>query len=108
MIRSLFLVIFLLLAGGAVQAADFHAEVVEWVIEPCMEVAAALDVKKYKEDQLKLGIKRKHLVEIMVASRDAASRDLADKMKAGAKWEARRAAYPIMLKMCLRGLPGMK
>ena len=36
------------------RGADPHAEVVEWVTRPCMEVAAALDVRSYKEDQFEL------------------------------------------------------
>ncbi len=89
-------------------ADDFHAEVVEWVIEPCMEVAAALDVKSMKEEDLGLGIKREHVAELMVASRGAAIRDLSSKMKASASWDDRSTAYPIMLKYCLGELPGMK
>ncbi len=54
------------------QKADFHAEVLEWVIEPCMEVAAALDVKKYDEETIKAGVKRTHIAKLMLATRDAA------------------------------------
>lgn len=89
-------------------ATDFHAEVTEWVVEPCMEVAAALDVKKYKKESIDLGIKREQIAKLMVASREAATRKLAGQMKADATWEARRAAYPIMLKLCVQQLPGMK
>ena len=44
----------------------------------------------------------------MVASRDASTRDLSKKMKRGATWSDRSAAYPIMLKLCLAALPEMK
>ena len=81
--------------------ADFHAEVMQWVIEPCMEVAAALGVKSYDRDQIDVGIKREHVAQLMTASRDSAARDLAGKMKASATWEDRRAAYPLMLEICL-------
>ena len=92
----------------AARGADPHAEIMEWVIEPCMEVAAALDVTSYEADQIEMGIKREHIAELMTASRDAATRDVASKMKAGTTWEARRAAYPVMLRLCLQQLPGMK
>ena len=49
--------------------ADFHAEVVEWVIEPCMAVSAALDLPKLKKTDLDMGIKREHIVKLMVVSR---------------------------------------
>ena len=90
------------------QESKFHAEVVEWVIEPCMEVAAALDVKTYKAETVEMGIKRTHIAKLMVASRDAATRRLAGQMKASATWEDRRAAYPIMLNLCLRQFTGRK
>ncbi len=82
-------------------AEDFYTEVLEWVVEPCMEVAAALSVKEYDEDALEMGIKRSHIAEIMTASREAATREMAGKMRASAPWSARRAAYPIMLQVCL-------
>lgn len=90
------------------QGTDPYGEVVEWVIRPCMEVAAALDVKSNGQDRIELGIKREHIAEVMTASREAATRDVAPKMKAGGPWEARRAAYPITLRLCLQQLPGMK
>ena len=37
---------------ASAQEADRYAEVLEWVIEPCMEVAVALGVKEYRRDQL--------------------------------------------------------
>lgn len=95
-----------LIAGAEIaraQESDFHAEVLEWVIEPCMEVGAAIDVKKYDEETIKAGVKRTHIAKLMVASRDAATRQLSGKMKTGSPWENRRAAYPIMLRLCLAG-----
>lgn len=83
------------------QADDNHAELIEWVFAPCMEVAAALDVGELEQDQLDLGIKREHIAELMLASRDAAIRKVSGKMKAGATWEVRRAAYPVLLRHCL-------
>ncbi|MCY4558946.1 MAG: hypothetical protein OXF79_21740 [Chloroflexi bacterium] len=85
------------------QKADFHAEVLEWVIEPCMEVGAPLDVKKYDQETIEAGVKRIHIAKLMVASRDAATPQLSGKMKAGSPWQNRRAAYPIMLRLCLAG-----
>ena len=70
--------------GAPAYGADPHAEVMEWVIEPCMEVSAALGVKSYEEDQIESGIKRAHIAQVMAASRDSAARDVASKMKATA------------------------
>lgn len=93
-----------LIAGAEVARAQepkFHSEVIEWVIEPCMEVAAALDVTKYDQETIKAGVKRTHIAQLMVASRESATRQMSRKMRAGASWEDRRAAYPIMLKLCV-------
>ena len=94
----------LVLACAPVQAEspDIHAEVMEWVIEPCMEVSATLDMKSYTEEQIESGIKRTHIAQVMAASRDAAARDVASKMKTSATWRERRAAYPVMLRICLQ------
>ena len=86
------------------QDDDFHAEVMEWVIEPCMEVAAAYGVKSLDRESIELGMKREHVALVMAASRDSAARDLSSKMSPTATWEERRAAYPHMLKFCLLGL----
>lgn len=88
-------------AGSAAAQSALHDEIVEWVFEPCMEVAAALDVGSMDRESVELGIKREHIAELMLASRDAAIRDVVRKMKAGATWEERRAAYPVMLRMCV-------
>ena len=83
------------------QAATFTDEIVEWVIEPCMEVAAALDVARYDKETIDAGVKRTHIADVMVASREAATEQMAGQIKAGASWEARRAAYPLLLKLCI-------
>ena len=100
-------VVAVLLAGMAIASVrgdDFHAEVMEWVIEPCMGVAAAYGVKSFDREQLDFGMKREYVAQIMTASRDTAARDLSSKMAPSATWQDRRAAYPIMLKLCLQGL----
>lgn len=91
-----------LIAGVAVipaQGDDFQAEVMEWVVEPCMEVAAAYGVKSFDREQIDLGMKREHVAQIMAASRESAARELAANIKG--TWEKRRAAYPLMLDICL-------
>ena len=95
-------------AGAFAQDVDPHAELLEWVFEPCMEVSAAFGVKDYEQDQIEMGVKREHIALLMLASRDSAIRDVATKMKAGTTWEARRTAYPVLLRLCLAQLPGMK
>lgn len=91
------------LACNSASAAepDLVAEATEWVFEPCMEVAAALDVKTYDRDTIDSGIKRTHIAQVMLASREAAIQQVVSKMRAGTSWEARRAAYPTMLKLCI-------
>lgn len=66
-----------------------------------MEVAAALDVKSYDRETIDSGVKRTHIAQVMLGSRDAAIREVVAKMKPGTSWEARRAAYPVMLKLCI-------
>ena len=89
-------------------ASDFHAEIMEWVIEPCMEVAAALDVKTYRREQLDMGIKREQIAQLLAADRSDGAQNLADSMNADAPWENRSAAYVVMLKLCVQRLPGME
>ena len=69
-----------------------------------MEVAAALDLETLDKSALDMGIRRTDIAQIMTASRDAVSRDLAGKIKASATWEERSAAYPMMLELCLAGI----
>ena len=80
---------------------DLHAEVLEWVFAPCMEVAAAVDVDGLDQESVDLGIGRRHIAQLMLASRDSAIRELTGKMNANAAWEERRAANPALLRMCL-------
>ena len=47
-------IVVLLALSASSQAADFHDEVNEWVIEPCMEVAAALGVTTVDRDSLEM------------------------------------------------------
>ena len=83
------------------QEQDNHAELIEWVFAPCMEVAAALDVGDLDSESRELGIERQHISQLMLASRDAAIREVSAEMKADATWEERRAAYPALLRLCL-------
>ena len=94
----------IIVAQATETSADFHAEIVEWVVQPCMEVAAALDLPTLNKNDLDIGIRRTDIAQIMTASRDAVTRDLAGKMKASATWEERSAAYPMMLEICLAGI----
>ena len=68
--------------GIQAHSADYADELREWVIGPCTEVSAALDVGDLDKDSLDLGIKRTDIAQLMVASRDSAVQDLAGKMKA--------------------------
>ena len=97
------------LAPGIASAAEEHtAEIMEWIIEPCMEVAVAIEVKNLDRDTLATGVKRSHLAKIMSADREAAARRLAKSMKKGATWKQRSDVYPAMLRMCIRNIKGWK
>ncbi len=89
--------------ASAAHSNDIRAELVEWVIDPCMQVGAAASVNEYDREAIDLGIKREHIAEIMLASRESYIKDLLSKMNKDTTWEARRAAYPIMLKLCVLG-----
>ena len=65
------------------------------------QVAAALEVNKYDRETIDSGVKRTHIAQVMLGSRDAAIREVVAKMKPDASWESRRAAYPVMLKLCI-------
>ena len=72
---------------SAAQAADYHAEVIEWALEPCMMVRAALDAQDLDEETLNMGITLEHIVHVMVAEKDAAVRDLVKNMDPDLPWK---------------------
>ncbi len=96
-----------LLAGQA-QATDYREEIIEWVVRPCMEVAAALEVDVYEKKAIDSGIKRSFVAEMMVANRAVNVENLANKMTPGMSWEQRRMAYPPMLTLCIRGFLALR
>ena len=83
------------------QSKDIHSELTEWVFDPCMQVAAAIEVNIYDQETINSGVKRKHIAEIMLASRQSAISEAVKLMKKNATWKERSAAYPFMLKVCL-------
>ena len=92
---------------AAQKQADLHAEVLEWVFQPCMEAGAAFSVKSMDQEKVDLGIKRRHIAKVMLASRDAAIKELVGKLS-NSSWDARRKIYPLMLRLCLSQIDGMK
>ncbi len=90
------------------QAADFHAEVIEWALEPCLTVRAALDAQDMDEEAMEMGVRLKHVVQLMVAEKDAAARDLVKNMDPDTPWKKRAAGYVAMLRLCLMQTPGLK
>ena len=98
----------MMMAIAQAQATDYSDEIREWVIDPCMQVGAALDAKAMDQESRDLGIKRSHIAQMMIASREGSIQELAGKMKSASTWKARRAVYPLMLKLCLSNLPAMK
>ena len=93
---------------SAAQAADYHAEVIEWALEPCMMVRAALDAQDLDEEVLDMGIKLEHIVQLMVAEKDAAARDLVKNMDSDWPWKKRAGAYVATLRLCLMQTPDLK
>ena len=89
------------------EGVTIHDEVMEWVIEPCVQVAAAVGVKDMERESVDLGIKREHLAKIMAASREQSAQAIVDLMKDDTTWEERRAVYPTMLKMFLSQIEGL-
>lgn len=89
-------------------AADFHAEVMEWAIEPCMTVRAALDAEDLDQATIDAGVKLEHIVMIMVAEKNKAARDLVRNMKPNTPWKKRAAGYAAALRLCLLATPGLK
>ncbi len=94
--------ILMLLTGiSHAQSNDLNAEVIEWVIDPCMQVAAAIEVESYDQEIVESGVKMEHIAKLMLASRDSEINDVVAKMKANSSWKERSAAYSVMLKLCL-------
>ncbi len=89
-------------------AADFHAEVMEWAIEPCMTVRAALDAADLDEATIDAGVKLEHIVTIMAAEKSKGARDLVRNMKPNTPWKQRAAGYAAALRLCLLATPGLK
>ena len=89
-------------------AADFHAEVMEWAIEPCVMVRAALDAEDVDEETIEMGVRLKHVVPIMLAEKEAAARELVKTMKPDMPWKKRAAFYVATLRVCLMQTPGLK
>ena len=87
--------------SSTAQSADIHAEIIEWVYAPCMEVAAALAVGNLDKENVDLGIKRHQIATVMLESTDADIRDISKDLNAETPWETRRAAYPLFLRFCL-------
>ena len=75
---------------------------IEWFFDSCMQVVAALGVKDYDRESIDLGIKRKDIAALMLASRNAEIQKVLTAMDVDASWQECRAAYPILLKYCLK------
>ena len=78
--------------------AEIREEILEWVIEPCMAVAAALDV-----DELHHDAKRELIAHVLILQVTEMIREIVEGTLPFAKWEQRRTLYPGFLKACLKG-----
>ena len=88
-------------AGAQTDADARYAELIDWVYYPCMQVATAVGVEDLTDEQFQMGITRAQAATLMLASREAAIRNLAEKMSDGAPWKERRAVYRVMLDICM-------
>lgn len=97
------------LTGGvalahADKADDYYSELVEWAFVPCMAVGSAADLNAVDQEARDLGVKREHIAELMLASRETGIRELADKFASGTgnpDWAQRRGIYLSVLRLCL-------
>ena len=104
MMRLMMVMTALLWAGSAGAQTDAdarYAELIDWVYYPCMQIATAVDVEDLTDEHFQMGINREQVSTMMLASREAAIRNLAEKMSDGATWKERSAAYRLMLDICM-------
>ena len=89
-------------------AADLEAEVMEWAVEPCVRVRAALDAADLDEATMQMGVKLDHIVTIMAAEKRNAAQQLAKNIKPGTPWKKRAALYAATLRVCIMQTPKLK
>lgn len=82
----------------------YYQEVKQWVVEPCAQVGAALQVTTI--DRTDLTTLRESTAAALVIMQDETTRKLAAQIRFGDNtWESRRKGYPVMLRMCVEGMP---
>ena len=90
-----------------------YTEIKQWVVEPCAEVGAALAVRVVSQQDLdalpskdaERGM-RKLTAFALVQKQENTIRTMAAQMNASSTWEDRRAAYPLLLQMCVEKISG--
>ena len=101
------LALFSLAASDQSPQEIYYQELIEWVFEPCMEVAQALDVKDMDEKTMNLykeqGVTRTVGASLMLAIRERELRALAERLSSGTArtWDERKLLYPGLLRTCL-------
>ena len=110
----------LLLVGSCAVAAysqettdTYYDELMQWVFEPCSEVAAALSVTAIDGSTMRNMIEidnskglRKGTAQYIASRKEAVARDMAAKFgKRAQSWERRREGYPVLLKWCIQNIP---
>ena len=92
-------------SGSYAEEQGIRADLIEWVFEPCMDVAAALEVGGLEESTRDSALGRKVLTQFLLVSRDASIREMSANLEAeikpDAKWQDLRVIYASMLRICL-------
>ena len=115
MILRAFLAIAILaaLATPRVSAQDaelspIEAEVVEWVLMPCMGVRVSLALEFMEEDNNHVVNGRAVTAGVLAALNGEEAIKKAEKELDGASWSVRRQVYPLMLRQCLKKFAGLE
>ena len=89
-------------------AEDFYEEMIDWVIEPCLTIRAALQAQDMNEETRAAGFKPADFVKIMMVDREPALRDLAGNIEPGTPWKDRASIHVATLKLCLLQTEGLR
>ena len=90
------------------ELSPIEAEVVEWVLMPCMGVRVSLALEFMEEDNNHVVNGRAVTAGVLAVLDGEEAIKKAKKELDGASWSVRRHAYPLMLRQCLKKFAGLK
>ena len=64
------LALFSLAASAQAPEEIYYQELIEWVFQPCMEMATALEVKNMDQETRDIGLTRAMVAKVMLAGRE--------------------------------------